>query len=150
MSQDQKAAFHKNGMDGIRNAAKVGSKLENFLAENLTSAGFTSIMHIEQSLMNENLHLDIFIPSQKVVIEVDGPFHHKKVWDDRVLQSKQKSDQQKDLLCLKMGFSMIRVKTTKRFSPYQGKVILDRIIALIGELQNKKSTDTVQVYHLSD
>lgn len=145
LSKEQKEAFHKQGMDSVRKAGKVGSKLEIYLSENLTEAGYPCIMHVTQALMNEDLHLDIFIPSKKLVIEVDGPFHYKKIWDDRVLNSKQKSDQQKDYLVLGSGLSMIRVKTGKRFSPYHGRMILEKLISQIESLEK-----TPKVYYVEE
>ncbi len=115
-SDAEKKAFIKTGNTAIRKAAKVGSKLEIFLAQKLRVEGYNIEYHKKHLIANSKLHIDILIPSNQVVIEVDGLSHKSRVWGDKVYKQSSKADRQKNGLLLAKGFVIIRVEHPQSLS----------------------------------
>lgn len=116
MSDEQKETFYRLSGEAIRKASKEGSKLEKFLLGALTKKGFRVEFHKEHLMLNENLHLDLFLPELGVAIEVDGPSHFEPIWGEEALERTQKSDKQKNGLILNSGLVLIRVAQKKNIS----------------------------------
>ena len=100
------------GFQAIRKASKEGSKLERYIKRELTSLGYNVLIH-QRILPNKDLEVDLFLPSEKTIIEVDGPSHFLPVWGEERLQKQIKSDQDKTGLALSKGFKIIRIKHLK-------------------------------------
>ena len=64
---------------------------------------FPDAINSYKDLFDNNMELDIYIPSLKIGIEYDGYFFHKS-------QSKQYKDSQKYSICYAKGIRLIRVK----------------------------------------
>jgi very-short-patch-repair endonuclease len=94
----------------IQAAGKEGSKLEKFLYEEITKAGYSVQYHKKQLIQNQDLELDMYIPSLKTIIEVDGPSHFLPIWGEEKLQKQIKADTQKSGLILSKGMVIIRIK----------------------------------------
>ncbi len=110
MSDHDKEALRKAASAAIRVASKDGSKIENFLRKDLTSHGFQVIFHKTGLIVNNNLEVDLFLPVQKTVIEIDGPTHFLPIWGEESLKKHIKADTHKSGLLLGAGFAIIRVK----------------------------------------
>ncbi len=102
-------------IEAIQKAGKEGSKLEKFLLEELTNAGYFVEFHKKNLIPNENLEIDLYIPDLKAIIEVDGPSHFLPIWGEDKLQKQIKSDFQKTGLILGKGFVIIRLKSLGNF-----------------------------------
>jgi len=116
MSDEQKETFYRLSGEAIRKASKEGSKLEKFLLQALTQGGFRVEFHKEHLMLNENLHVDLFLPELGVAIEVDGPSHFEPIWGQEALERTQKSDKQKNGLILNSGLVLIRIAQKKNIS----------------------------------
>jgi very-short-patch-repair endonuclease len=144
LSDMQKQNIRRKANAGIREASKTGSKLEKFLYEGLIKAGFQVQFHIEQSLANQLLHIDMFIPGLGIAIEVDGPSHFKPIWGHKTFARNLKADSQKTGLIIAQGLIMIRVKQTKRLSQIYMLSLLEKLIDRVnfvktGNLEDKDS-----------
>jgi very-short-patch-repair endonuclease len=94
----------------IQAAGKEGSKLEKFLYQEITKAGYVVEYHKKHLIQNHDMELDMYIPSIKTIIEVDGPSHFLPIWGDEKLQKQIKADTQKSGLILSKGMVIIRIK----------------------------------------
>ena len=88
-------------------------------------------------LLNERLHIDLFLPDISTAIEVDGPSHFEPVWGDEALSRTQRSDQQKTGLLLSSGFVLIRVKQTKGLSEKYKRETLSKILSELKQIKKK-------------
>jgi very-short-patch-repair endonuclease len=137
MPEDKKALMRKNNIAAIQETSKTGSQFEKYLAEGLTKAGYTVLCHREHLLKNGNLHLDLFLPSLKIVVEVDGPSHSKNVWGSQALKRTKQTDRQKDALVLLEGLVLIRVAQTQRISQRFMRRKLESLLETIDEVRTK-------------
>lgn len=107
--EEKKEIQHMSAMSR-KDSAKNGSKFEHFLSEYLTKNGVAVILHKKGAIINANLELDLVLPNQKIVIEVDGPTHYLPIYGEEKLAKQQKSDGEKNGLLLQEGFVVIRFK----------------------------------------
>jgi len=103
----------------------------------LTEAGIKVEFHKEHLLLNENLHIDLFLPEINVAIEVDGPSHFEPIWGEEALERTQKSDRQKNGLILNSGFVLIRVKQKKTISEKYKRDLSTSLICKLREISDK-------------
>jgi very-short-patch-repair endonuclease len=136
LDDSKKIEIHQKANKAIRETTKSGSKLEHFLRETLTNQGYSLLFHMDHTLMNQKLQLDMLIPALGIVIEVDGPSHHQPIWGQQTLQKNNKADTQKNGLCLSMGLWVIRVKQTKRLSFRYLNDIGAKLLAKVKEIES--------------
>ena len=110
MDQVVKDNLRHSAAEAVREAAKNGSKMEKFLENYLTNEGHEVIFHKKGLVANTNLEVDLFLPSLKVAIEIDGPAHFFPIWGQDSLNKHIKADAEKAGLLLNGGFCLIRVK----------------------------------------
>lgn len=110
LSEVDKDKMMSAAIKSIQAAGKEGSKLEKFLYEEITKAGYSVQYHKKQLIQNQDLELDMYIPSLKTIIEVDGPSHFLPIWGEEKLQKQIKADTQKSGLILSKGMVIIRIK----------------------------------------
>lgn len=113
-TDEQKEKFSKSGAKAMRKTAVVGSKLEIFLRDYLRNAGYNVKYHYEESLLNGNLQLDLFLPELVIAIEVDGIVHHENVFTKDTLSKRQQLDAMKNGLVEQRGWNLIRIKNIAR------------------------------------
>jgi len=112
----ERKEFNRKGTTACRTAAKKGTKLELYLQEKLIKDGFPVQLHKEQFLLNGRLQIDLFIPTLKVAIEIDGPSHREAIWGQKSLNRNIKADREKSGLILNSGLVMLRVRAKPRVS----------------------------------
>ena len=110
MTENEKSELRSMAAEAVRRASQEGSKIEKFLKEGLTSEGYDFIFHMKGLIPAENLEVDLFVPSLKTAIEIDGPAHFLPIWGEDSLQKNIRSDAKKSGLILSKGYCMIRVK----------------------------------------
>ena len=135
-TESEKRSIIQKGGEAIRNASRIGSKLERYLLEELTKVGYNVQFHKEHLLKNQRLEIDLYIVDTMTAIEVDGPSHFEPVWGEANLERNRRSDRQKTGLIISQGMVLIRVKQDKRSSQRYFRNILERVIE---ELQEIKS-----------
>lgn len=109
-SRSKKRAFHKKALRKIHEAAKQGSKLEKFLRNKLIDAGYNVEFHKKHFIMQEDLHIDIFLPDLAIAIEVDGRSHIDPIWSQEEYNRSQLADQKKNGLLRLEGIKLIRIR----------------------------------------
>lgn len=79
--------------------------------------------------------LDIYFPSLKIAIELNGIFHYEPIFGDVKLQKIQENDQNKFQMCQKHGIGLCVIDTSgmKYMKPKNAQKYLDVIIDIIGE-----------------
>ena len=147
-TEEEKRVFLQKAGDSIRQAAKIGSKMERFLLESLLSEGFRVEFHKTHWLQNAQLEMDLYIPELKTVIEVDGPSHFEPVWGHENLAKNKMSDLQKDGLVLQYGLVMVRVKQDKRLSQRYMRETLEQLLNLLKKIQRSYPPENERYYVL--
>jgi very-short-patch-repair endonuclease len=138
MSAENKDKLRKAAAVAVRRAGKEGSKMEKFLFQGLTRAGYSVIFHKRGLIPNDRLEVDLFLPELKVAIEVDGPSHFFPIWGEQNLQKHISSDAHKSGLLLRGGYIVLRVKhITKSISNKNQRDVLAAILGSLKTIENK-------------
>jgi very-short-patch-repair endonuclease len=132
MPEGKRQEILKAAGDAVRAAAKEGSKMEKFLYEALTNAGFVIEYHVEGRVPNVRLEIDLFAPELGVAIEIDGPSHFLPIWGEESLKKNIDADMNKTGLLLAAGFVIIRIKQLSNTVSKKGQ--RDILESLIKEL----------------
>ena len=136
-TNEEKDEFFKRSSQAIQEASRNGSKMEIFLFDRLIELGYRVDKHKEQALQNERFHIDLYIPSCRTAIEVDGPMHFEPVFGEEKLKKRMAADSQKNGLILSSGMVLIRVKLNKRESQRYLRDTLDSIVNLLEKINSK-------------
>lgn len=110
MTPAKREEMRKKAAKRIREAAKNGSKLEKKVQEFLVRAGYRYESHKKDLIPTQKLEIDLFIPSLRTIIEVDGLSHFEPIWGEEQLTKQQLFDSQKDGIILSKGFKLIRIE----------------------------------------
>lgn len=116
-------------------AAKEGSKLEKLILQALIDKGLKTEFHKEHLLLNERVHVDIWLPELKVALEIDGPTHFLPIWGEEHLKKTQKTDNLKDGLILNSGFCIIRLRQKKGLSKTYVSNLVSDLIQLLNKIE---------------
>jgi very-short-patch-repair endonuclease len=139
LPEDVKQNRLQNANTAVRESSKTGSKLEKFLFKELLQHGHKVEAH-KENILNTKLHVDLFLTSTNIAIEVDGPSHFKPVWGEEALKRAQSYDNKKTGLLIGKGLKLIRIKQTKDFSKSRSLLILKRLLQAIEDCRNKGQT----------
>jgi len=134
-TDEERDEFFKRSRKAIQAASRDGSKVEKFLFDSLVEKGYRVEKHKEQILQNEKFHIDLYIPSCRMAIEVDGPMHFEPVFGEEKLKRRQAADFQKNGLILSSGMVLVRVKLTKKESQRYLRYILESIEKVIKNVE---------------
>ena len=145
MSSEQKANIQQAANVAVRNASKTGSKLEKFLLQKLLSDGYRVEFHKVQLLSNTKLHIDLFLPTMNIAIEIDGPSHFVPVWGDDALTRNKSYDNKKNGLLIGKGIKLIRVRQTKDFSNARALLIYKRLTDSIKEIASSQTIKNIEI-----
>ena len=137
MGAAQKNRMCKLATDAIRKAGKEGSKLEKFVANKLNTNGYTVDFHNKNLIPNEKLEIDLYIPSLKTIIEIDGPSHFLPIWGEEKLQKQIKADLKKSGRILSRGFIIIRVKAIANASLKKKENLVFNIVNTLKNIEKK-------------
>lgn len=150
LSDDQKQYMQKKATDAVREASKVGSKLEHYLLNKLLEDGHIVNFHKEHSLVTTKLQIDLFLPNLNIAIEVDGPSHFSPVWGDDVLKRNISYDRKKEGLIIGKGWHLIRIKQNKDFSKSRSNVLYSKLSDTIDKLKNSSLATAAKSITLED
>ncbi len=109
LSKETREEMLKKSAESNRKAAKDGSAVEIYVKEMLEEAGFY-VEHHKKDLLSTNLEVDLFLPRNNVVIEIDGPSHYRPIWGDEALERQRKYDTMKNGIIVGVGLVILRVK----------------------------------------
>jgi very-short-patch-repair endonuclease len=127
-SDNEKRDVLEKGSQAIREASRIGSKLERYLLYKLTEIGYDVQFHREHLLRNQRLEIDLYVNDTQTAIEVDGPSHFEPVWGEENLERNKRSDRQKTGLIISEGMVLIRVKQDKRSSQRYFRKVLEQVV----------------------
>lgn len=145
LSDIQKNNMQKAATTAVREASKVGSKLEKYFLSALLKDGYVVEFHKEQTLVNTKLQIDLFLPKLNIAIEVDGPSHFEPVWGQDALEKNITYDNKKEGLIIGRGWYLIRIKQTKDFSPSRAKTLYTKLNKAIKTIIDQKSSTTQSI-----
>jgi very-short-patch-repair endonuclease len=114
LSEEEVERIQSLAMEAVRKASKEGSLLERFLVQHLKENGFLIEFHKKHFIANDAMELDMYLPERKIAIEIDGPTHFLPIWGEEALAKTIKADNEKNVLLLTYGVSVIRVKQIKK------------------------------------
>lgn len=121
---------NRNKTHGIRR-----SKLEIWLEEKLTNLYPDLEIHFNRKDAI-NSELDIYIPSLKLAIELNGIFHYKPIYGTEKLEKIQNNDLIKSKICQTKDIELISIDISmqNKFTEKTSIVFLEQIINKIGRL----------------
>lgn len=128
-------------------SSKDGSKLERAVMAHLLGLKLSPIHHYK-NFPYEKLEVDIFLPANKIAVEIDGPTHFLPIFGEDRLQETIKSDQKKNNLLLGLGYVVIRIGFTKEVSQYQQEDMLKELEELIEEINLDFPKDGYRYFEL--
>lgn len=128
MSEKDRQKMYESAIKAVQTAGKEGSKLEKFVFSELTKMGYVVEFHKKNLIVNQNLEIDLYIPSCKTIIEIDGPSHFLPIWGEEKLQKQIRADSAKTGLILSKGFVVLRVKSIKDKVSLASQQILKKIL----------------------
>lgn len=142
ISDTEREEIQKMAGDALRKAAKEGSKIEQFLRQFLTINGYDVVFHKSGLIANENFEVDLFLPRQNIIIEIDGPTHFLPIWGELNLRKHIKADLEKSGLLISRGFTVIRVKHIhKSLTQKLKRDVGQQILAILQEIDGKVLTE---------
>lgn len=108
------------------------SKLEKYIEEQLTSLYPSLEIHYNRKDAI-NSELDIFIPSLKLAIELNGIFHYEPIFNSDQLSKIKNNDNRKMQACIERGIELCVIDTSsqKYFKPHTSLKFLTIINNLI-------------------
>ncbi len=118
-------------------AAEHGSKLEKILLEELSNLGYVVEFHKEHLLLNEKVHLDLWIPALRTAIEIDGPSHFSPLWGQEKLKKTQQTDNIKDGILLNSGYCIIRIRQEKSVSNAYASRLVSALVQCLQQIERK-------------
>jgi very-short-patch-repair endonuclease len=146
MSEGDKEVMRAKAAVAVREAAEHGSKLERFLLEELAARGHRVEYHKDDLLSNEKLHVDLYLPTIRVAIEVDGIAHFEPIWGPEYLEKRQAADKEKTGLILGLGLVIIRVKHVARsLSAKRKRELLAQLLKVLNEKPTEPKVLEIEV-----
>ncbi len=108
------------------------SKLESYIQEQLTYLYPTLEIHFNKkdTISSE---LDIYIPSLRLAIELNGIFHYKPIYGLKKLSQNETSDKRKVQMCLEKEIYLLTINTSEQkvFSEKTSQPYLHQVIEAI-------------------
>lgn len=145
MSDTEKQEIRSKAAVELRKASTEGSKAERYLCEYLNKVGYDVEPH-KTDLITGKYEIDIFLPSEKMVIEVDGPQHFLPIFGEDSLKKHIQYDNAKNGLLLKKGYSIVRVKyLCKKFNIAVMDQLKKKVVPVIESLKFSEKAKIVEV-----
>jgi very-short-patch-repair endonuclease len=108
---DKKKQEALGSLQRAQRGSKAGtSHMERMVGEELEKRGYKIMRRTKNFTPGGSMEIDIAIMSEKIAIEIDGPSHFKKLYDDDSLDRKIASDKKKNKYINDMGWTMIRAQ----------------------------------------
>lgn len=140
MTDEQKDKFRTKGAAAVRDAAKSGSKMDIYVAEQLRRKGYHVEQHKQFIIENEKMHIDVFLPEINVGIEIDGPTHLRPVYKfgaeaQADFTHQQERDRRKNAQFIQSGLRIIRLGVERATSIPQREVYFELVLRAIDNMK---------------
>lgn len=108
------------------------SKLEVWIESQLTQT-FPNLEIIYNNKEIINSELDVYFPSLRLAVELNGIFHYEPIYGQEKLASIQNNDNRKFQACLELGIELVIIDTSSliNFKPDKAKKYLDIIYGIV-------------------
>lgn len=120
---------------------KPHRSIAEFFVERCLQIDYPTLTCLFNSKDIIGLELDIYIPVLKLAIEINGIFHYRPIYGEKILRRNQKNDKIKQERCHQIGIKLIQIDATKMDHPCKNG--LDILYELI-----KQSVDFVSSKHI--
>jgi len=148
-SVEKKLDRQKKAGEALRRASIEGSKAEKFLYEELTKSGYDVIIHKVGLIPGQKFEVDLYLPSLKVAIEIDGPQHFLPVYGETNLHRNIKYDAIKNGVLLSRGICVIRVKyLLKNASLSSNRRLYDLVISELSKIEQNFPSEGYRLIEL--
>ena len=147
-TEEERSLLLEQAHDAIRKSSRDGTKLEHFLLFELGKRDLRVEFHKEHWLKNHRLQVDLYIPSYRAAIEVDGPSHFKPVWGQENLEKNIKADQQKTGLILGSGLVMIRIKQNQSLTQRYMRNTLTKLLELLDTIKDEYPKENERYFEI--
>ncbi len=142
MSDSKKTEFKRLAAKAVRDAGEFGSKLEQFVRDKLVPLGFKIEFH---ATVHEH-KVDIYLPNEKIAIDIHGPTHFLPIWGEDYLLKRQEEDSQKIKCLIDEGVVFIRViHAAKTIAEVDKNMLVIRLLCFIADPPKKKKERLVQL-----
>lgn len=143
-NEDLKASIIENMNTAAKERQGKGSVLEEKLAEFLNKKNFKVEVRTKDYTPGRKFEVDMVLPDYNLVIEIDGPMHFKKIYNDETLKKRIEQDKAKNDILLSEG--ILTVLRVHKVSKSIHLSTLKRIYAKIESIINDSSAhNTVQI-----
>ena len=116
-----------------------GSNFENYLAEQLTAHGLQVDQRTKAYTPGNKFHVDIALPNEKIIIEVDGPTHWQPIYGEVEMNKVIAKDGKKDAVLIANGWNILRVQDS---SGSTTRARFKRVMDALDAVQYSKSAPT--------
>lgn len=124
----------------LRKTADEGSAAEKYLFNTLVTHGYTVERHNTQ-LMAGEYEIDLLLPQEGIVIEIDGPQHFEPIFGDERFEKTKIYDTTKNGALIAKGLKVIRIKyVAKRFNESVGRRMWNALEKVLQSSNIKKLT----------
>jgi very-short-patch-repair endonuclease len=138
MPAEERDRICSMAIQAIQRAGKEGSKMEKFLVQALNERGYSVEFHKKDLIPTQNLEIDLYIPSLKTIIEIDGPSHFFPIWGEEKLQKQIVADNQKSGIILSKGYVIIRVQNLADFVSLTKKEdLINNVVTQLESIERK-------------
>ena len=136
-TSEERIDLQKKAGEALRRASTEGSKAEKFVYQHLTKAGYEVIMHKVGLIPGEKYEVDLFLPSMRVAIEIDGPQHFLPIYGEKNLRNNIKYDAIKNGALISRGICVVRIKyLLKSSSQNTNRRILELIVKELKRIEH--------------
>lgn len=110
MSSDERQKTLSKLNEASRSQQGNGSRFERFLASELRLRGYVVEERTHNYMPSARFEVDIALPKQRVMIEVDGPTHFIDLYESDALERQQQRDGSKNSYLTNAGFKVLRIR----------------------------------------
>lgn len=137
----------KKAQKSLKETSEKGSKIEHFLVDKLKKDGYKVEHHVKMLIDNDNMHFDIVVYlNPNIVIEVDGPTHHRPVFGAERLDKQIEADLRKNMLVMSAKMHIVRIKADyTNISLFKKMEMYKTLVDTLKKLKDDKEFKIVRI-----